>query len=90
MMLLVALLALVQDPVQDMAAKSTDGPGGKLLYRLYTPKGASAENKLPLILFLHGAGERGDDNAAQLHHCLHRSGQQCFACQRTVLKVEME
>jgi len=24
--------------------------------------------KLPLVLFLHGAGERGDDNAAQLKH----------------------
>src|SRR5262245_30191923 len=71
MALLVALLALLQsDPVQEMAAKTYDGPGGKLLYRLYSPKGASAENKLPLILFLHGAGERGDDNAAQLKNCM--------------------
>src|SRR5436190_292915 len=83
MMLIAAVLVLVQsfdsglpalaqdrDPVQDMAAKTYDGPGGKLLYRLYMPKGASAENKLPLILFLHGAGERGDDNAAQLKNCM--------------------
>lgn len=71
MTLLAALLAvLAQDPVQDMAPRETTGPGGKLLYRLYTPKGASAENRLPLILFLHGAGERGDDNALQLKNCM--------------------
>jgi len=70
MTLLVAMLALLQDPVQEMTAKTYDGPGGKLLYRLYTPKAASAENRLPLILFLHGAGERGDDNAAQLKNCM--------------------
>ena len=70
MTLLVAMLALLQDPAQEMTAKTYDGPGGKLLYRLYTPKAASAENKLPLILFLHGAGERGDDNAAQLKNCM--------------------
>jgi predicted peptidase len=42
--------------------------GGKLLYRFFTPKGydASDAKKYPLILFLHGAGERGVDNAAQL------------------------
>jgi len=70
MNLLVALLVLAQDPVQEMAARTYDGPGGKLLYRMYTPKGASADAKLPLILFLHGAGERGDDNAAQLKNCM--------------------
>jgi predicted peptidase len=51
MTLLVALLLVAQDPVQEMAAKSYDGPGGKLLYRLYTPKAASSENRLPLVLF---------------------------------------
>ena len=76
MTLLVALLALLQDPVQEMAAREFDGPGGKLLYRLYTPKGASPENRLPLILFLHGAGERGDDNALQLKNCMKQFLQQ--------------
>jgi len=69
MSLLVAVLALlVQDPAQQLEAREYAGPGGKLMYRLYTPKGATAENRLPLLLFLHGAGERGDDNAAQLKH----------------------
>jgi len=42
--------------------------GGTLRYRLFTPAPAAAATRLPLVLFLHGAGERGDDNAAQLKH----------------------
>jgi lysophospholipase L1-like esterase/poly(3-hydroxybutyrate) depolymerase len=38
----------------------------KLPYRLLKP--AEHEGKLPLVIFLHGSGERGDDNEAQLKH----------------------
>ncbi|MBI5758504.1 MAG: dienelactone hydrolase family protein [Planctomycetales bacterium] len=43
----------------------------KLNYQVLTPKGYDAKGteKYPLVLFLHGAGERGDDNVAQLKHC---------------------
>jgi len=34
-------------------------------FRVFTPKGWSKKKKSPVILFLHGAGERGDDNLAQ-------------------------
>ena len=34
-------------------------------FRVFTPKGWSSKKKTPVILFLHGAGERGDDNLAQ-------------------------
>jgi|GEM_PF-4440316 len=34
-------------------------------FRVFTPKGWSKKKKTPVILFLHGAGERGDDNLAQ-------------------------
>ena len=34
-------------------------------FRVFTPKGWSKKKKWPVILFLHGAGERGDDNVAQ-------------------------
>jgi predicted peptidase len=34
-------------------------------YRVFAPKGWSKRKKWPVILFLHGAGERGDDNTAQ-------------------------
>lgn len=42
--------------------------GGKLLYRLLSPQGYDKSKTYPLILFLHGAGERGDDNRKQLVH----------------------
>lgn len=38
---------------------------GDLPYRLHLPKG---EKEVPLVIFLHGAGERGSDNKAQLKH----------------------
>ena len=34
-------------------------------FRVFTPKVWSRKQKAPVILFLHGAGERGDDNLAQ-------------------------
>ena len=39
-----------------------------LPYRLLTPSVRSAKEKLPLVVFLHGAGERGNDNEKQLIH----------------------
>lgn len=35
-------------------------------YRLFVPEGLEAGKKYPLVLFLHGGGERGDDNISQL------------------------
>ena len=35
-------------------------------YRLYVPADYDAAEMYPLVLFLHGAGERGDNNTAQL------------------------
>lgn len=50
----------------------TDDEGASLGYRLLTPEDLSNEpgsnKQYPLVLFLHGAGERGSDNAAQLKH----------------------
>jgi predicted peptidase len=42
--------------------------GETLKYRIHLPDDIPAGKKVPLILFLHGAGERGDDNALQLKH----------------------
>jgi poly(3-hydroxybutyrate) depolymerase len=37
-------------------------------YRVMVPDDLREDEKLPVVLFLHGAGERGDDNEAQLRH----------------------
>ena len=42
--------------------------GDSLLYQQLQPNAIEANTKYPLILFLHGAGERGNDNEAQLQH----------------------
>lgn len=62
------LLVLPAAAAQDGGeARQFVGSGGKkLLYRLFKPAGAGGKEKLPLVLFLHGAGERGDDNQSQL------------------------
>jgi predicted peptidase len=39
-----------------------------LSYRILYPKDFDATKKYPLVVFLHGAGERGDDNEQQLTH----------------------
>jgi predicted peptidase len=37
-----------------------------LPFRLLSPANASADERYPLLIFLHGAGEKGDDNQSQL------------------------
>ena len=53
----------------DMYDKETfTADGKKLLYRVLSPAKIEKGKKYPLVLFLHGAGERGNDNKAQLVH----------------------
>lgn len=42
--------------------------GKKLPYRILFPENYDPHRKYPLVLFLHGAGERGTDNEKQLTH----------------------
>lgn len=64
--------ALAQQPVvsfrtDSLFAKHVHAKGAlELGYRLFVPELDSATQLLPLVLFLHGAGERGDDNHSQL------------------------
>ena len=43
--------------------------GHSLPYRYLEPQNIKSNKKYPVVLFLHGAGERGTDNEAQLIHC---------------------
>lgn len=42
--------------------------GDTMLYRILLPDHFDASKKYPLVIFLHGSGERGDDNERQLTH----------------------
>lgn len=42
--------------------------GEKMLYRYLVPENPQQGKKYPLVIFLHGSGERGNDNQAQLFH----------------------
>ena len=42
--------------------------GDSLNYRLLRPEAKQEGEKYPLVLFLHGTGERGSDNEKQLFH----------------------
>ena len=55
------------NPAEITEALVYDGAeGGKLPYRQYVSEGIAEGEKVPLVIFLHGAGERGDNNVSQL------------------------
>ncbi|WP_099224431.1 PHB depolymerase family esterase [Listeria costaricensis] len=55
-------------PILDQFKGDTFKDGdNKMAYRLYSPTTESSDSaKKPLIIYLHGSGERGDDNEMQL------------------------
>ena len=66
--LLAGTVLHAEEPYQARVYKTADGQ--ELNYRLMLPDGYKADGteSYPLVLFLHGAGERGSDNAKQLKH----------------------
>ena len=60
--------ASAADPWQDAYQAKTyrDAAGQALPYRLLRPEKVEPGKSYPLVLFMHGAGERGTDNALQL------------------------
>ncbi len=69
-LLLLSLLnvADAQDLSQYQKREFKTADGNTLPYRLLFPENYDKTKKYPLILFLHGAGERGTDNEKQLVH----------------------
>ena len=49
-------------------AKLFEHQGDTLPYRIILPKDYNPQKTYPLLVVLHGAGERGNDNEAQLVH----------------------
>jgi predicted peptidase len=68
--LLLTTMSFAADPAKVFEARAfqpeADGP--KLNYRLMSPIEYDRTKQYPLVVFLHGAGERGDDNTKQLVH----------------------
>ena len=64
----VAPPAAAADHRDRFEARVFDDRGFSLPYRLLRPKDAHGDRKYPLVVFLHGAGERGNDNTKQLVH----------------------
>jgi len=68
LLLFCAHLSLSQDLSLFLKKEFTSRQGGKLPYRILFPEGYDGSKKYPLVLVLHGAGERGADNEKQLIH----------------------
>ncbi len=67
--LLIALASNAGADPKNYAARTFTGPGGKTLgYRIFIPKDYSSSKSYPLMLALHGSGERGSDNLAQIKY----------------------
>lgn len=68
----IALAAGITTSAQDLSLyqkKEYKYEEGKILpYRILYPENYDKKKKYPLVLFLHGAGERGNDNEKQLVH----------------------
>ena len=52
--------------VDNFVARTYTNSSGVLPYRLFIPTNYTPSVKYPLVLFLHGSGERGSDNRLQL------------------------
>lgn len=68
---IVALFMLQLSLAQDKSMYSKEvyiSGSDTLLYRLLLPENFDPAKRYPVLIFLHGAGERGNDNEAQLMH----------------------
>jgi predicted peptidase len=57
----------VTEVIAGFVARTFVDKGFVLPYRLLVPEGYDPRRAYPIVIFLHGAGERGDDNTKPLH-----------------------
>ena len=62
------LASTAQAATRDDFLYGNANDGSNLPFRYFVPPGYDGAQQYPLILFLHGAGERGNDNEAQLNN----------------------
>lgn len=70
-LVIIVLFAPVLSTSQDFSLlqkRIFHGSVGGLPYRILYPENYDRDQKYPLVLFLHGGGERGSDNEKQLAH----------------------
>lgn len=78
MILLSVVVAKAQDVSRVFQKKTFVEESDTLQYRILFPRNFDENKHYPLVLFLHGAGERGSDNERQLIH-----GASLFASENT-------
>ncbi len=61
-------IALMAQEMDKFEKKTFTRNGQTLLYRILYPKGYNKLKPYPVLTFLHGSGERGDNNESQLLH----------------------
>jgi predicted peptidase len=62
-------LAITRQENEDFEAKIYNSSAGNSIpYRIHMPENMDTNKKYPLVIFFHGSGERGMDNANQLIH----------------------
>lgn len=67
--LLIPIIGFGQTGLEDYQKEIFVGENGLTLpYRVLYPKNYDPQKAYPLVLFMHGAGERGNDNEIQLVH----------------------
>src|SRR5690606_14876220 len=68
---LIYLATITSTAAQDLSAyesRTLIHRGDTLPYRILYPEGYNPAAEYPVLFFLHGAGERGNDNEMQLTH----------------------
>ncbi len=70
-LLSMAMPVFAQDVYDSLAEEYEDETTGQYIqYRLIVPESYDPKYQFPLVVFFHGAGERGTDNESQLNNCV--------------------